>query len=418
MAESTTIATVRQKYQALAPLLHEKARRRWAACEAQALGRGGITVVASATGLSRPTIRKGITELQGNATDAGQDEPDDARIRRSGSGRHPLTATDPVLLEHLKNLVDPTTRGDPMSPLLWTCKSTRNLANALRAKGHTISHQTVARLLLDLDYSLQGNRKTEEGKDHPDRNAQFEHINAKVVAFQRRGQPVVSVDTKKKELVGNYKNAGAEWQPEGKPVKVKSKDFVDKELGKVAPYGVYDLTANEGWVSVGINHDTAVFAVESIRRWWYRMGRTTYPKAKELLITADSGGSNGSRVRLWKVCLQYLANDLRMRISVCHFPPGTSKWNKIEHRMFCHITENWRSRPLVSHAVVVNLIGGTKTRAGLHIQAELDTNFYALGIKVTDEQLGWVWIKRDTFHGEWNYTILPHKGTQNGAPDQ
>lgn len=407
MTRSTTIATVRQKYEALTPLLHEKARRRWAACEAQALGRGGITLVAAATGLSRPTIRKGITELQSNAAGDGADA---AHIRRFGGGRLPLIATDPVLLEDLKNLVDPATRGDPMSPLQWTCKSTRNLADALRVKGHTISHQTVARLLTDLDYSLQANRKTQEGKDHPDRNAQFEHINAKILAFQQRGQPVVSVDAKKKERVGNYKNAGAEWQPEGQPVKVKSKDFVDKELGKVAPYGVYDLTANEGWVSVGITHDTAVFAVESIRRWWYRMGRLAYPQAEELLVTADSGGSNGSRLRLLKVCLQYLADDLRMPVSVCHFPPGTSKWNKIEHRMFCHITENWRGRPLVSHAVVVNLIGNSKTRAGLHIQAELDTNFYALGIKVTDEELGGVRLERDTFHGEWNYTILPHEG--------
>jgi hypothetical protein len=408
MTRSATLATVRQKYEALASVLHEKARRRWAACEAQALGRGGITLVASATGLSRPTIRKGITELQAKAT--GDDtDTSDTSIRRQGGGRLPLTATDPVLLEHLKNLVDPTTRGDPMSPLLWTCKSTRNLAEALHAQGHTISHQTVARLLTEMDYSLQANRKTLEGKDDPDRNAQFEHINAKVLAFQQRGQPVVSVDTKKKELVGNYKNAGAEWRPEGQPIKVKSKDFPDEELGKVVPYGVYDLTANEGWVSVGITHDTAVFAVESIRRWWYRMGRPAYPQAKELLITADSGGSNGRRLRLLKVCLQYLADDLRMPISVCHFPPGTSKWNKIEHRMFCHITENWRSQPLVSHAVVVNLIGSTKTRAGLHIKAELDTNFYAIGIKVTDEELDWVRLQRDTFHGEWNYTIFPHE---------
>jgi hypothetical protein len=409
MARSASIATVRQKYEALAPLLHEKARRRWAACEAHALGRGGITIVASATGLSRPTIRKGITELQSSATGKNTDDLPDGHIRRPGGGRPPLATTDRVLVEHLKNLVDPTTRGDPMAALLWTCKSTRNLADALLAQGHKISHQTVARMLTDLGYSLQVNRKTEEGKQHPDRNAQFEHINAKVLGFQRRGQPVVSVDTKKKELVGNYKNAGAEWQPEGHPATVKSKDFPDKELGKVAPYGVYDLTANEGWVSVGISHDTAVFAVESIRRWWHRMGQPLYPKAEELLITADSGGSNGRRVRLLKMCLQYLADDLRMRISVCHFPPGTSKWNKIEHRMFCHITENWRGRPLVSHAVIVNLIGSTKTRTGLHIHAELDTNLYALGIKVTDEELEWVRIERDTFHGEWNYIILPHE---------
>jgi len=297
-----------------------------------------------------------------------------------------------------------------MSPLLWTCKSTRNLAEALAGKGHAVSHQTVGRLLAELGYSLQANRKAEEGVDHPDRDAQFEHINRKVRAFQRRGQPVVSVDTKKKELVGNYKNGGSEWQPEGEPTAVRAKDFPDKELGKVAPYGVYDVTANEGWVSVGITHDTAAFAVAALRRWWYRMGQWVYPRAEALLVTADGGGSNGTRNRLWKVCLQRLADELGLRISVCHFPPGTSKWNKIEHRMFCHITENWRGRPLVSHAVVVNLIGSTKTRGGLRIKAELDTNHYETGVKVTDQELEAVQIKRDQFHGEWNYSILPRRG--------
>jgi hypothetical protein len=267
----------------------------------------------------------------------------------------------------------------------------------------------VARLLSELGYRLQVNRKTEEGKDHPDRNAQFEHINRKVRSFQRRGQPVVSVDTKKKELVGNYRNPGPEWQPQGQPETVKSKDFPDKELGKVSPYGVYDLTANEGWVNVGITHDTAEFAVESVRRWWYRMGQHVYPEATELLITADGGGSNGSRSRLWKVRLQRLVDELGLTISVCHFPPGTSKWNKIEHRMFCHITENWRGRPLVSHSVVVNLIGSTKTRTGLHVEADLDTNDYATGIKVTDAELGAVRLKRDKFHGNWNYKIIPQQ---------
>ena len=410
MTRSALLATVRQKYEALAPLLHEKARRRWAACEAQALGRGGISLVAAATGLSRPTIRAGLTELRGATAAPGEGEPDDSRVRRPGAGRPPHTATDRALLGDLQRLVDPATRGDPMSPLLWTCKSTRNLAAALAGLGHDVSHQTVGRLLAELGYSLQANRKTEEGKDHPDRNAQFEHINRKVRALQRRGQPVVSVDTKKKELVGNYKNGGAEWQPQREPVKVKAKDFPDKQLGKVAPYGVYDVTANEGWVSVGITHDTAGFAVESIRRWWLHMGQQVYPEAAELLITADSGGSNGSRSRLWKVCLQRrLADALGLRISVCHFPPGTSKWNKIEHRMFCHITENWRGRPLVSHAVVVNLIGGTATRGGLRVRAELDTNHYETGIKVTDEELEAVRLRRDTFHGEWNYTILPRQ---------
>jgi hypothetical protein len=406
MSKSAQIASVRQKAAALFPFLHEKARRRWAACEAQALGYGGIAVVALATGLSRPTIRKGLLELTAR-NDEAETEVDDGRLRRPGGGRPALTTTDPALLRDLQSLVNPVTRGHPESPLLWTCKSTRNLAEALDGLGHAVSHQTVARLLLDLGYSLQANRKTEEGTDHPDRNAQFEHINAKVQSFQRRGQPVVSVDTKKKELVGNYRNAGQEWQPEGEPVRVKTKDFPDKELGKVAPYGVYDVTANAGWVSVGISHDTAAFAVASIRRWWYRMGWQVYPDAKELLITADGGGSNGSRSRLWKLCLQRLADELGLKISVCHFPPGTSKWNKIEHRMFSHITENWRGKPLVSHAVVVNLIGNTKTRTGLRIQAELDTQYYETGIKVTEGEFQTLRLKKDRFHGEWNYCILP-----------
>ena len=409
METTAAITRVRQKYEALAPLLHEKAQRRWAACEALALGRGGISLVSAATGLSRPTIRRGLAELNTTRDDAQAVERDRTRIRRPGAGRPRLTTSDRFLLGDLKRLVDPATRGDPMSPLLWTCKSTRHLAQALGPMGHDVSHQTVARLLTDLGYNLQANRKTEEGKGHPDRDAQFEHINRKVRSFQRRGQPVVSVDTKKKELVGNYKNPGREWEPEGQPRRVKSKDFPDKALGKVAPYGVYDLTANEGWVNVGITHDTAEFAVESIRRWWSRMGSQVYPGAQELLVTADSGGSNGSRTRLWKVCLQELADELGLKVHVCHFPPGTSKWNKIEHRMFCHITENWRGRPLVSHAVVVNLIGGTRTRTGLRIQAELDTNAYEKGIKVTNQELAEVRLKRDKFHGEWNYTVLPHK---------
>jgi Rhodopirellula transposase DDE domain len=408
MAQSSIITSIRQKYQALAPLLHEKARRCWAACEALSLGYGGISLVATATQLARPTIRRGIAELQAGDFSRDDSRPADLRIRRVGGGRHSLAETDPRLLRDLQRLVDPATRGDPMSPLLWTCKSTRNLADALVDLGHDLSHQTVGRLLTDLGYSLQSNRKTEEGKDHPDRDAQFEHINGKVRRFQRRGQPVVSVDTKKKEIVGNYKNHGREREPRGRPRRVKSKDFPDKELGKVAPYGVYDLTANEGWVNVGIDHDTAEFAVESIRRWWYRMGRTVYRQAKALLITADSGGSNGSRNRLWKVCLQRLADELDLEITVCHFPPGTSKWNKIEHRMFCHITENWRGRPLVSHAVVVNLIGSTRTRTGLRVRAELDPSSYEKGIKVTDQEMESVRLRREKFHGEWNYRVLPH----------
>ena len=409
MAHSSTITCIREKYQALSPLLHEKARRCWAACEALALGYGGISLVADATRLSRPTIRRGIAEIR--AGDLARDEPRaaDERIRRPGGGRHPLADADPRLLDDLKRLVDPATRGDPMSPLLWTCKSTRNLADALTERGHDISHQTVGRLLTDLGYSLQSNRKTVEGKVHPDRDAQFEHISGQVRRYQRRGQPVISVDTKKEEIVGNYKNPGREREPKGQPRRVKSKDFPDKELGKVSPYGIYDLAANEGWVNVGIDHDTAEFAVESIRRWWYRMGRAVYPGAKDLLITADSGGSNGSRNRLWKVSLQELADETGLEIAVCHFPPGTSKWNKIEHRMFCHITQNWRGRPLMSHAVVVNLIGSTRTRTGLRVRADLDTGSYAKGIKVTDQEMESLRLKRDKFHGEWNYRILPHE---------
>jgi transposase len=408
MTQPSIVAAIREKYQAMSPLLHEKARRCWAACEALSLGYGGISLVAAATGLSRPTIGRGISEIR--AGDLGGDDPRHAgaRIRRPGGGRHSLAAADPRLLRDLRRLVDPATRGDPMSPLLWTCKSTRNLADALVESGHDISHQTVGRLLTDLGYSLQSNRKTEEGKDHPDRDAQFEHINGRVRRYQRRGQPVVSVDTKKKEIVGNYKNPGREREPKDHPRRVKSKDFPDKDLGKVSPYGIYDLTANEGWVNVGIDHDTAEFAVESIRRWWYRMGRTVYPGATELLITADSGGSNGSRNRLWKLSLQGLADETGLAIAVCHFPPGTSKWNKIEHRMFCHITENWRGRPLVSRAVVVNLIGSTRTRTGLRVRAELDTNTYPKGIKVTAQEMESVQLKKDKFHGEWNYTISPH----------
>jgi hypothetical protein len=312
-------------------------------------------------------------------------------------------------LSDLQTLLEPVTRGHPQSPLLWTCKSTRHLADELVASGHQVSHDTVRRLLEEMDYSLQANRKTREGKEHPDRDAQFGYINRRVQQFQRRGEPVVSVDTKKKELLGDFKQSGREWRPQGCPEEVRVHDFRDKELGIGIPYGVYDLTRNNGWVSVGIDHDTAEFATEALRRWWSRMGSRAYPEAEELLITADGGGSNSSRSRLWKVCLQKLANELRLRISVCPFPPGTSKWNKIEHRMFCHITENWRGRPLLSRAVIVNLIGSTKTRTGLHINAELDTGYYPTKIKVTDEELASVRLKRAKFHGNWNYTILPQE---------
>ena len=316
---------------------------------------------------------------------------------------------DPGLASALERLVDPSTRGDPMSPLRWTCKSTTQLASELTNQGHPVCARTVGRLLKASGYSLQGNRKTKEGADHPDRNAQFEHINAAVRRFQRRGQPVISVDTKKKELVGEFRNGGREWQPKGEPIEVRVHDFMDKELGKAIPYGIYDVTKNEGWVSVGIDHDTARFAAEAIHRWWKKMGSKRHRGARELLITADGGGSNGSRCRLWKVALQDLADQLEMPVHVCHFPPGTSKWNKIEHRMFCHITQNWRGRPLVSHEVIINLIANTATTQGLQIQAELDTASYPTGVKVTDEELAAVKLKPSKFHGEWNYRVLPSR---------
>jgi Rhodopirellula transposase DDE domain len=406
MIDCIDVERIRVKYQRLQPLLNERLRRQWAACEALALGRGGSVTVARATGLSRTTIWAGILEVQQQDC-LSETELQPHRLRAPGGGRPARSEEEPTLVHDLEALVEPTTRGHPMSPLRWTCKSTRQLATTLQAQGHVISYRTVAALLHALDYSLQGLRKTREGTDHPDRNAQFEHINRQVRAFQKRGQPVISVDTKKKELVGDFKNSGREWQPEGQPEEVRVHDFKDKKLGKVAPYGVYDPTQNNGWVSVGIDHDTAHFATEGVRRWWREMGQPAYPQARELLVTADSGGSNSSRSRLWKVALQHLADDLGMAITVCHFPPGTSKWNTIEHRLFCHITNNWRGRPLVSRAVIVNLIGSTTTTTGLHVEAALDTNTYAIGIKVTDEELAQVRIKKHTFHGEWNYTVSP-----------
>ena len=413
MEEPAPLDTVRTKFELLRPLMDERMRRQWAASEALSLRRGGVTVVARATGLSRTTIGVGMRELRERTNLGIEDEVTVSdvpkRIRRPGGGRHPLNANDPTLVRDLEALIEPTTRGDPQSPLRWTCKSTRNLAEALGLQGHRVSYPTVALLLHDLGYSLQANRKTREGGSHADRDAQFAHINRQVRTFQEQGQPVVSVDTKKKELVGDFKNAGREWQPEGAPEEVRMYDFADKRLGKVIPRGVYDLTWDEGWVSVGVDHDIARFAAETLRRWWEEMGSQAYPEATRLLITADSGGSNGSRSRLWKVAVQDLADLLGFPISVCHFPPGTSKWNQIEHRMFCHLTQNWRGRPLVSRAVVVNLIGNTTTRTGLEIQAELDTNSYQTGIQVTDEELAAVRITRDEFHGEWNYTISPRR---------
>jgi hypothetical protein len=399
---------IEQKFRVLNPLLDERSRRLWAACEAKALGWGGIALVSRATGLSRTTISTGLREYAQQAT-ATEGRVAVRRTRRAGGGRKRLIQHDPGLWGDLELLVDPVTRGDPQSPLRWTCKSTCKLATELQAMGHAVSARTVAHLLHQMHYSLQANRKTREGADHPDRDAQFTHINEQTKAFQAHHQPVVSVDTKKKELIGDFKNRGQEWQPSGEPEAVRVYDFVDNELGKAIPYGVYDVTANSGWVTVGTDHDTAEFAVETLRHWWQQMGVMSYPKATELLIIADGGGSNGSRTRLWKTQLQRLANETRLRISVCHLPPGTSKWNKIEHRMFAYITQNWRGRPLTSHEVIVNLIGNTTTQTGLHIHAELDTNHYATGKRITDKQFAAIRIERDPFHGEWNYTIVPEE---------
>jgi hypothetical protein len=398
--------TIAAKFAILKPLLDERARRLWAAVEARALGRGGISQVAEATGLTRATVRAGLQELALPATVTVPPTPPE-RLRRPGGGRKPLRTRDPHLVQALETLVDPVTRGDPMSLLRWTCKSAAQLAAALQAQGHVVSERTVNRLLHDLGYSLQSNRKTLEGCHHPDRDAQFQYIHRRAKVFQKQGQPVISVDTKKKELVGQYRNGGQEWHLQGQPEEVKVYDFPDKELGKIIPYGVYDEATNTGWVSVGVDHDTAEFAVETVRRWWRHMGSQVYPKAKRILITADGGGSNGSRCRLWKVELQRFADERGLAISVCHFPPGTSKWNKIEHRMFCHITENWRGRPLVSREVVVNLIGHTTTKTGLTIRSELDENIYPTGREVTEQQMENLAITRDKFHGEWNYTIRP-----------
>src|SRR6201997_3956429 len=403
--QNPTSEAIAAKFISLRPLLDERARRVWAAVEARAMGRGGMSHRAEATGLSRVAIR-GVLQEPALADTASGPQASPARLRRRGGGRKPLSMHDPHLLHALETLVDPVTRGDPMSLLRWTCKSAAQLAAALRAQGHPVRERTVNRLLHDLGYSLQSNRKTLEGSAHPDRDAQFLYINRRAKAFQKQGQPVVSVDTKKKELIGQFRNGGREWYPQGQPEEVEVHDFPSKTLGKVIPYGVYDEATNTGWVSVGVDHDTAEFAVETVRRWWRHMGSQTYPKAKRLLITADGGGSNGSRCRLWKVELQRLADETGLRLSVCHFPPGTSKCNKIEHRMFCHITENWRGRPLVSRAVVVNLIGHTTTTTGLAIQSALDDHSYPTGREVTAEEMESVRLKRDEFHGDWNYTIL------------
>ena len=395
---------IRRKFRSVAVELDERRRRQWAAAEARDAGWGGISLVARATGLSRPTITAGLKEL---ALSTKNRVVAAARVRAPGGGRHALTQSDPGLLEALERLIDPATRGDPMSPLRWTCKSTANLAVELTRQNHPVTDRTVAMLLKQGGYSLQGNRKTREGSSHPDRNAQFEYINRQVRAFQKRQQPVVSVDTKKKELVGEFKNPGTEWQPQGQPEEVNVHDFPDKKLGKAIPYGVYDLACNEGWVSVGIDHDTAEFACASIQRWWNEMGSARFPRATELLITADGGGSNSSRNRLWKKSLQDLADELGMTLNVCHFPPGTSKWNKIEHRLFCFITKNWRGRPLTSYQTIVSLIASTTTKTGLMVRAALDSHQYETGIAVSDDELQHLRLTRAKFHGDWNYSVSP-----------
>jgi hypothetical protein len=405
MHDATLIERIRRKYLSLAPLLDERSRRHWSATEALEIGWGGVTAVAAATGLSRTTIAAGQLELAERPVGA---EPS-PRLRRPGGGRPHAVDRDFALWDALDALVDPLTRGDPESPLRWTCKSTRRLAAELTRQGHAVSARTVASILVEAGYSLQANRKTREGSSHPDRNAQFEYINAQVRRVQKRGQPVVSVDTKKKELIGDFKNVGQEWQPVGDPEKVRVHDFADPKLGKAIPYGVYDVTHNQGWVSVGIDHDTAHFAARTIRRWWEDMGQQRYPRGRELLITADGGGSNSSRSRVWKLALQELADAIALKLRVCHFPPGTSKWNKIEHRLFSYITKNWRGRPLVSHETVVNLIARTTTETGLIVRAAIDPHEYPTGVKVSDEEFARLKISRDDFHGEWNYSITPRR---------
>jgi Rhodopirellula transposase DDE domain len=406
MFDAEVIGTVQSKYELFLPYLNERTRRIWAAIEANALGYGGVTAVAQATGLNRNTITVGMRELQEH-----QGKPLASalpqHIRKPGAGRKRLEKVDQSLLTDLESLVEPTTRGDPESPLRWTCKSVNKLAEQLQNLGHQVCPKTVYTLLCSMDYSLQSNRKTREGKDHPDRDQQFQHIADTVQQFQQFHRPVISVDTKKKELIGNFKNNGQEWEPKQHPVQVNMHDFKDDELGKAIPYGVYDISFNQGWVSVGIDHDTAEFAVESIRHWWYQMGKQLYPRSKHLLITADCGGSNGNRTRLWKLKLQELADEVGMTIHVCHFPPGTSKWNKIEHRMFCHITQNWRGRPLSSRQVVVNLISQTTTTEGLKIRAMLDENSYNTGVEVSDQEFNAIALHKKRFHGDWNYQIKP-----------
>ena len=406
MQDATAIATIRDKYFELLDDLDERARRRWAAVEARALGRGGIAAVASATGMSDRTIRNGLKELDDPAAPAAN------RQRKSGGGRKPQSATQPGLKAALERLIEPTTRGAPTNPLRWTIKSTHRLAAELRTRGHAVSATSVRRMLRAMKYSLQGNRKTREGNQHPDRDGQFRHINGRVKARRHRGEPAISVDTKKKEVLGNLKNPGKTYRPKGDPRKVKTHDFPDPTLGKAVPYGVYDIGENEAGVSVGISHDTAEFAVGAIRRWWDKLGRKRYAKAKRILVTADSGGSNGSRNRLWKLELQKWADETGLIVEVCHYPPGTSKWNKIEHRLFCHITRNWRGTPLETLEIVVESIGATTTETGLEVHAWLDESAYEKGRVVSDEELAECVIKPNSYHGEWNYEIHPRANAE------
>lgn len=397
-------------YERIRPFLDERRRRLWAANEAIRFGHGGVRAVAEALGMGQMTIVAGVKELKA-APEPGTEEMT-PRQRRSGGGRKSVTIKSPEIISAIEEIIDASTRGDPMAPLKWTSKSLAKIREELGKSGYSISTTTISKILReDLEYSLQGLKKTKEGSSHEDRNAQFEHLNRKCREFQDLHQPVVSVDTKKKELVGDFKNGGREWQPKGQPEEVRGHDFEDKELGKAIPYGIYDIGRNQGWVSVGTDHDTAQFAVQSIGSWWNQMGRQSYPDATQLLITADAGGSNGYRTRLWKYELQRLADETGLTISVCHLPPGTSKWNKIEHRMFCHITQNWRGRPLVSLEAIVNLIGDTRTSKGLTIRSELDQNAYEKGIKISDQEMAQLRLDRDQFHGEWNYAIHPRTAT-------
>ncbi len=403
MIRSAQVRVARKRYRELAPVLNEQSLRRFVALEAQALGRGGVSLMARISGLARSTIYHGLSDIH-DAVSAPA-----GRIRKDGGGRKKKASEDPTLVADLKRLVEPTTRGDPMQPLLWTIRSLRNLANELANLGHKVCPTVVGDLLRSMGYSLQANSKTREGGQHIDRDRQFHYINTQAKAFLAANEPVISVDTKKKELVGNFKNNGREWRRSGTPELVNVHDFIDPKLSRAVPYGVYDVTNNVGWVSVGTDHDTAAFAVNAIRRWWRTMGKKRHPKAKRLMITADGGGSNGYRVRLWKVELQKLADELKLPITVCHLPPGTSKWNKIEHRLFSFITINWRGKPLRSYRTIVQLIAATTTENGLKVRAELDENKYPKGIKVSDLQMAAVNLTRHPFHGDWNYTVSPKR---------